>query len=39
MGGLIDTNTGLGDGRANGGAGTSFYIKETGAGATGWVGK
>jgi len=25
--------------RTNGGAGTSFYVKETGAGNTGWVGK
>lgn len=25
--------------RTNGGAGTSFYVKETGSGDTGWVGK
>jgi len=25
--------------RTNGGAGTSIYIKETGAGNTGWIGK
>ena len=25
--------------RTDGGAGTSFYVKQTGAGNTGWVGK
>lgn len=25
--------------RTNGGAGTSFYVKESGAGSTGWIGK
>jgi len=25
--------------RSNGGAGTSFYVKESGSGNTGWVGK
>jgi hypothetical protein len=37
--GAVTANPGSTYMRTNGGAGTSFYVKESGTGNTGWVGK
>lgn len=37
--GVVQANPGSLYLRTNGGAGTSFYVKESGTGTTGWVGK